>query len=191
MQAWLSKAGSHSESPKPHLVFPALSQPGPQLERTSLYPGSCQKDANRRQVSVLYAKQDGSQRKLQAVFMGNQEGRGKLQPGTEIKITVVQEVLPTGGLLTALSTTGPWGRGQGSKDTDCSPEQLWGAGSLLFDLRLFLSSHLAPGFLQTSEGFNRDTGLPAKHADHLVSSPCRSSGMTTKQCPGNFPRLES
>lgn len=39
---------------------------------------------------------------MQAVFMGNQNNKHKLPPSTEIKITLVQEVLPKEGC--ALST---------------------------------------------------------------------------------------
>lgn len=42
--------------------------------------------------------QESKQEKgLQAVLTRRQENKSKLQPGTEIKITAVQEVLPRGG----------------------------------------------------------------------------------------------
>lgn len=47
-------------------------------------------------MSVSRAKKAKQEKELQAVFTGKQENKGKLQPGTEIKITAEQEVLPKG-----------------------------------------------------------------------------------------------
>lgn len=55
-------------------------------------------------------RQESKQEKgLQAVFTGQQENKSKLQPGTKIKITTVQEVLPKGGCAHKFQSLGSLG----------------------------------------------------------------------------------
>jgi hypothetical protein len=48
--------------------------------------------------------------------MEKQKNTSKLQPGTEIKIAAVQEVLPKEGRAHSLITTEPWGRDPSGED---------------------------------------------------------------------------
>lgn len=50
---------------------------------------------------------------LQAVFTGQQKNKSKLQPGTKIKITAVQEVLPKEAMFTSSNRLGARGRDLG------------------------------------------------------------------------------
>jgi hypothetical protein len=85
-----------------HLVKHPSPQPGrppPHLTPASHpHNSSSWLERTERQTGVHLVRQESEQEKgLQAVFMGRQENKSKLQPGTKIKITAVQEVLPKGG----------------------------------------------------------------------------------------------
>lgn len=64
----------------------------PSLSTLSL-PGRLEKQAG----ECLKCQKEGRKGRLQVVFMGNQNNKGKLPLNTEIKIATVQEVLPAEG----------------------------------------------------------------------------------------------